>query len=173
VNFIFIHSRTFTAIAMIVMALTLFASSFTVNLILAETGKGEDIFKVILTVFGADKSKEDVVAIVTTSNGEASKVKLLDSAAPYVVPLNSSIADSGHLTEYIATFPNVTVNAGTEYKACILTTKDLNLICNTGQNSPASRPEFVDISLNATSNTPSDETISEESEGVEREGEGD
>ena len=172
-NFIFIQSRTFAAIAMIGMALTLFASSFTINLILAETGKGEDIFRVIMTVFGIDKSKGDVVAIVTTNNGEASKVKLLDSAAPYVVPLNSSTAGSGHLTEYIATFPNVTVNAGAEYKACILTTKDLNLICNTGQNSPASRPEFVDISLNATPTTPSDETISGESEGVEREGEGD
>jgi hypothetical protein len=42
---------------------------------------------------------------------------------------------------------------------------DLNMVCNTGQNSPASRPEFVDISLNATSTTLSDETISEESDG--------
>ncbi|MGB7677344.1 MAG: hypothetical protein WBL49_00920, partial [Nitrososphaeraceae archaeon] len=50
------------------------------------------------------------------------------------------------------------------YKACVLTTKDLNMVCNTGQNSPASRPEFVDISLNATSTTLSDETISEESD---------
>jgi hypothetical protein len=29
--------------------------------------------------------------------------------------------------EYVATFPNVTVNAGDEYKACVLTTKDLEL----------------------------------------------
>jgi hypothetical protein len=29
----------------------------------------------------------------------------------------------------------------------------LDLICNTGLNSPASRPEFVDISLNATTNS--------------------
>ena len=33
---------------------------------------------------------------------------------------------------------------------CVLTTKDLQLICSTGNNSPANRPEFVDISLNAT-----------------------
>ena len=32
----------------------------------------------------------------------------------------------------------------------MLTTKDLQLICSTGNNSPANRPEFVDISLNAT-----------------------
>src|SRR5918911_272618 len=44
----------------------------------AETGRGEDIFRVILTIFEADKSKGDVVAIVTANNGEASRVKFLD-----------------------------------------------------------------------------------------------
>ena len=60
------------------------------NPIQAETGKGEDIFKVIMTIFDVDKSKGDVVAIVTANNGEASRVKFLDSEAPYVVPINSS-----------------------------------------------------------------------------------
>ena len=135
--------------------LTLFAAIFAVTH--AETGKGEDIFRVIMTIFGVDKSKGDVVAIVTANNGEASRVKFLDSEAPYVIPINSSgggisggSGSSSHLVEYIATFPNITVNAGDEYKACVLTTKDLQLICSTGNNSPANRPEFVDISLNAT-----------------------
>ena len=133
--------------------LTLFATIFTVTPIHAETGKGEDIFRVIMTIFGVDKSKGDVVAIVTANNGEASRVKFLDSEAPYVIPINSSgggISGGSHLVEYVATFPNVTVNAGDEYKAFVLTTKDLQLICSTGNNSPANRPEFVDISLNAT-----------------------
>jgi hypothetical protein len=136
--------------------LTLFAPIFTVTPIDAETGKGEDIFKVIMTIFGVDKSKGDVVAIVTANNGEASRVKFLDSEAPYVIPINSSgggisgSSSGSHLVEYVATFPNVTVNAGDEYEACVLTTKDLQLICSTGNNSPANRPEFVDISLNAT-----------------------
>jgi len=140
------------------------------NPIQAETGKGEDVFKVIMTIFGVDKSKGDVVAIVTANNGEASRVKFLDSEAPYIVPLNSTAGDS-HLVEYVATFPNVTVNAGDEYKACVLTTKDLNsdgLICNTGQNSPANRPEFVDISLNATTTSPEDRLMEE---GEDRSGE--
>jgi hypothetical protein len=38
-----------------------------------------------------------------------------------------------------------------EYNACVITTKDLESIFKTGNNSPASRPEFVDLSLNATS----------------------
>jgi hypothetical protein len=32
-----------------------------------------------MTIFGVDKSKGDVVAIVTVNNGEASKVRFLDS----------------------------------------------------------------------------------------------
>jgi hypothetical protein len=36
------------------------------------------------------------------------------------------------------------------YEACVLPVKSLEPICTTGNNSPASRPEFVDISLNAT-----------------------
>jgi hypothetical protein len=46
---------------------------------LAETGQGDDIFRVTMTIFGVDKSKGDVVAIVTVNNGEASKVRFLDS----------------------------------------------------------------------------------------------
>src|SRR5215204_871908 len=136
-----------------VMILLTFVAIFKINLILAETGKGDDVFKVIMTIFGVDRSKGDLIAIITTNNGEASRVKFLDSEAPYVVPLNASAVDSELLVEYVATFPNVNVNAGEEYKACVMTTKDLNLICSTGQNSPASRPEFVDISLNAATTT--------------------
>jgi hypothetical protein len=33
--------------------------------------------KVIMTIFGADKSKGDVVAVVTVNNGKASKIKFL------------------------------------------------------------------------------------------------
>jgi hypothetical protein len=138
------------------------------NPIQAETGKGEDVFKVIMTIFGVDKSKGDVVAIVTANNGEASRVKFLDSEAPYVVPINSrgGGGSSSHLVEYVATFPNVTVNAGDEYKACVVPVKDLELTCKTGHNSPAARPEFVDISLNATTSA-AGETPEEEGGGGE------
>ena len=62
----------FTSLAGILgTLLTLFAAIFTVTPIHAETGKGEDIFKVIMTIFGVDKSRGDVVAIVTANNGEA------------------------------------------------------------------------------------------------------
>jgi hypothetical protein len=127
----------------------------------AETGKGKDVFKVIMTIFGVDKTKGDVVTIVT-SNGVA-KVKLLDAEAPYVIALNSSEGGGGNIIEYVATFPNVTVNAGDEYNACVLPVNDLALKCTTGQNSPASRPEFVDITL---SDTPTAANTTQESVGI-------
>lgn len=126
------------------------------NLVEAETGKGTDIFKVIMTIFGVENTKGDIVSIITVNNGEASRVKFLETEAfkPVSANLSSLVSTPGSgsevtTMEYVATFPNVTVNTGAEYKACIITTKVLELICETGHNSPASRPEFVDISLNA------------------------
>lgn len=112
----------------------------------AETGKGKDVFKVIMTIFGADKSNGDVVSIVTVNGGEASRVKFLD--------VDTTTTNPGSIIEYVATFPNVTVNADEQYKACVMPVKTLEPICTTGSNSPALRPEFVDISLNATSTSP-------------------
>jgi hypothetical protein len=51
------------------------------NPIKAETGKGTDIFKVIMTVFGVEDTKGDVVAIVTINSGEDSRVKFLETEA--------------------------------------------------------------------------------------------
>jgi hypothetical protein len=146
-----------SAILLLVGAI-LTTALFTTYTAQAETGKGTDVFRVIMTVFGVDKSKGDVVAIVTVNNGEASKVKMFESEAFPSLSTNLSSpapstvnppTDTG-IIEYVVTFPNVTVNSGAEYKACVVTTKDLDLICKTGHNSPASRPEFTDISLNET-----------------------
>jgi hypothetical protein len=131
----------------------------------AETGKGKDVFKVIMTIFGVDESKGDVVAIVTAKDEQA-KVKLFDASGPEVVPLNAT-EGGGHLIEYVATFPNLTVNSGDEYKACVATVKDLELICKSGNNSPAARPEFVDLSLNATGSNIEQVTVEEENSGEE------
>ena len=65
--------------------------------------------------------------------------------------VHNASGESGHVLEYVATFPNITVNSGDEYKACVLTVKDMNLKCGTGYNSPANRPEFIDINLDETS----------------------
>ncbi|MGA9166952.1 MAG: hypothetical protein WB053_06180 [Nitrososphaeraceae archaeon] len=131
-----------------VILTSLVVSGITASPVQAESGQGTDIFKVIMTIFGVDESNGDVIAIVTAKD-EAARVKLFDALGPEVVPLNAS-EGGGHLIEYVATFPNLTINPGEGYKACISTVKDLELICKTGNNSPASRPEFVDLSLNAS-----------------------
>jgi hypothetical protein len=128
------------ASTLVLASILTFAFVSTIATAKAETGKGDDVFRVIMTIFGVDKSKGDVVAILTVNNGEASKVRFLDSET----------AASGGIIEYVATFPNVTVNAAEPYEACVLPVKTLEPICTTGNNSPAARPEFVDISLNAT-----------------------
>jgi hypothetical protein len=108
-----------------------------------ETGKGTDVFKVILSLFDITPTTGDVVAIVTV-NGE-SKVKFFETEN---IAMNASTG--GGIQQYIATFPNVNVNVGDEYKACALLLADVSadsLLCKTGFNSPAKRPEFIDLSL--------------------------
>ena len=131
------------------------------NPIQAQVGTESEIFRVIMTIFGVDKSKGAVIAIITVNNGEASKVKLfesdtfpsLSSNASSMAPVTTtaSASDPG-IVEYVTTFPNVTVDSGQEYQACVITTKNLELICKTGFNSPAARPEFVDLSLETVNN---------------------
>jgi hypothetical protein len=108
----------------------------------SETEKKKDTFKVIMTIQGLDHNSGDIVTIVSV-NGE-SRVKLYDDSKTYINSVNASDGTGG-IIEYVATFPNLTVNVGDEYKVCVLTIKDSNLICQSGNNSPASRPEFVDL----------------------------
>jgi hypothetical protein len=138
-----------------VILTSLVVSGITASPVQAETGQGTDIFKVIMTIFGVNESNGDVIAIITAKD-EAARVKLFDALGPEVVPLNAS-EGGGHLIEYVATFPNLTINPGEGYKACISTVKDLELNCKTGNNSPASRPEFVDLSLNASGSDDDDD----------------
>jgi hypothetical protein len=167
------NSITILSLAGVVIILTSLIVSViivTVGPVQAETGQGADVFRVIMTIFGVDESKGDVIAIVTAKD-EAARVKLFDASGLEVVPLNAS-EGGGHLIEYIATFPNLTINSGEEYRACVATVKDLELICKTGNNSPATRPEFVDLSLNATSDGIQQTTVTATEEEEDSAGEG-
>jgi hypothetical protein len=144
-----ISTKPLTIIAIILSAVAIVSHTLAIEFSYAETGTGTDIFKVIMSVFGVEESKGDVVALVTVNNQE-SRVKFFDASTPELIPMNAS-GGSGHILEYVATFPNVIVNSGDEYKGCVLTVKDMNLKCGTGYNSPANRPEFIDISLGETS----------------------
>ena len=147
---------------------------FSVGMTEAETGIGSDIFKVVLTIIGADKAKTgDVVAIVTVN--DHAKVKFFELKSPDLIsnpsttsePSSSTETTDEKIIEYVATFPNVTVNSGDSYNACVLPLKSLKIVCSEGHNSPAKRPEFVDISLGSDkserSSSPDESTIANQS----------
>src|ERR687891_2361224 len=70
------------AVAIIaIMMVTVASQNVLVNLVHAETGQGTDIFRVIMTMFGVENTKGDVVTIVTVNNGESSRVKFLETEA--------------------------------------------------------------------------------------------
>ena len=108
----------------------------------SETEKKKDIFKVIMTIQGLNHDSGDIITIISVN--EESRVKLFDDSKTYIHSVNASDGTGG-IIEYVATFPNMTVGVGEEYKVCALTVKDSNLICQTGNNSPALRPEFIDL----------------------------
>jgi hypothetical protein len=128
---------------------------FQFNSASAETGSGTDIFRVIVTIIGADKdSTGDVVPMVTVN--DHSRLKLINVGdSPTAAGPSSS--NENNIIEYVATFPNVTVKAGDEYKTCVLPMKTLKLICVEGTNSPGKRPEIVDVNLNST--TPNSQAL--------------
>ena len=52
-------------IAIVLLTIAIISQNVSINLAYAETGTGTDIFKVIMSVFGVEESKGDVVALVT------------------------------------------------------------------------------------------------------------
>ena len=156
-------------VAAIAIMITVVSQNTLIKSADAETGKGADIFRVIMSVFGVENTKGDVIALVTVNNGESSKLKFLETEA--FKPVSSNLTSlvltpnpdsSAGIMEYVATFPNITVNAGDEYKACVMTTKGLELLCKTGHNSPASRPEFIDINLDEVTTSGTERSEKEE-----------
>jgi hypothetical protein len=103
--------------------------------------KTRDIFKVIVTLIGLNKTSGDIVSFVNV--GGITQVKTFNAAK--LVPMRGN---NGTL-EILFTFPNATINTGAKFRACTMLVKDLRMSCEKGQNSPALRPEFVDIYLSS------------------------
>jgi hypothetical protein len=117
--------------------------SYLANNAHAETGIGKDVFKVVVSVFGANKETGDILALVTVN--ENSKAKLFDSTSLGGTNITSTQTDNN--IEFVAAFPKVNVNPGDHYRSCVITPNTMHKYCKEGSNSPAKRPEFVDISL--------------------------
>jgi hypothetical protein len=118
--------------------------SYIVNNANAETGIGKDVFKVVVSVFGANKEIGDILALVTVNDNSKAKLFDLHSTSPLV---NASTTQNENVIEFVATFPKVAVNTGDSYRSCVITPNTMHQYCEEGSNSPAKRPEFVDITL--------------------------
>ncbi len=78
---------------------------------------------------------------------ENSRVKSFDLDSISLEPADYNSSQTGNAIEFVATFPNVIINTGDAYRACVLTLNTMDQHCEEGHNSLAKRPEFVDTSL--------------------------
>jgi hypothetical protein len=101
----------------------------------------KDIFKVIVTIYGLNKTSGDVVSFVNV-NG-TTQVKTFNAAKLLPMRGNDGTLDIAF------SFPNAIINTGVKFRACTLIVKDLLMSCGKGKNSPALRPEFVDTYLSS------------------------
>src|SRR5687768_6064102 len=81
--------RIVVLIAIVLLTIAIISQNVSINLAYAEKGTGTDIFKVIMSVFGVEESKGDVVALVAVNNQE-SKVKFFDASGSELIPMSAS-----------------------------------------------------------------------------------
>jgi hypothetical protein len=120
----------------------------------------EDVFKVIVTLFGVEPTAGNMVTFVTINN--ISTVKTFD-ASKYYIPIDGTTTTAttsyiktggsgdGGLVELHYSFPNATssIKSGDEFRVCAMVLKDLQMVCETGVNTPALRAENVDMYLDS------------------------
>ena len=107
----------------------------------AESGEGNDVFKVVVTLFGMTNSTEDVLTLANVK--DQTKIKLFNAEDP-----ENQGQDK---VSYTLTFPGIEVQDGDPYTVCTMSVKNFKLECDKGNNSPLNRPEFVDINVGGSS----------------------
>jgi hypothetical protein len=150
-------------VAVIAVIAILVQSSFNVGYAQETAVKEkEDVFKVIVTLFGVEPTTGNIVTFVTIDN--MSNVKAFD-AAKYYIPIDTTessnntinathgssngIEGSG-IVELNLAFPNATsIKSGDEFRVCSMVLKDLRMTCETGTNTAALRAENIDMYLDS------------------------
>lgn len=130
----------------LVVALIMSVGFTTVSLfgsVNAESGEGNDVFKVVVSLFGITNSTKDVLTLVSVE--DQTKIKLFNAEDP-----ENRGQDK---VSYTMTFPGIEVQDGDPYAVCTMTTDNFKLKCDKGNNSPLDRPEFVDINVGSGGST--------------------
>src|SRR6478735_5405832 len=78
--------------------------------VMAETGVGRDVFKIVVSLYGITDSSKDVITIASV--GDQTKVKLYNAG--------NSTSDK---VSYVFTFPGLTVENGQRYTVCTMSTE--------------------------------------------------
>jgi hypothetical protein len=142
--------KTYSLAIAVVLALGfgLLFGSIAPSKVMAETGVGKDVFKIVVSLYGITNSTKDVITIANV--GDQTKVKLHNAG--------NSTSDK---VSYVFSFPGLNVDDGERYNVCTMSTENFNLKCEHGQNSPFNRPEFVDINVSGKSSEKVSEKPSE------------
>jgi hypothetical protein len=135
--------KTYSLAIAVVLALGfgLLFGSIAPSKVMAETGVGKDVFKIVVSLYGITNSTKDIITIANV--GDQTKVKLHNSG--------NSTSDK---VSYVFSFAGLNVDDGERYNVCTMSTDNFNLKCEHGQNSPFSRPEFVDINVSGQNAVP-------------------
>jgi hypothetical protein len=141
-------SRFFTLAILLTLLFGFLLGNVAPSRVMAESGVGKDVFKIVVSLYGITDSTKDIITIANV--GDQTKVKLH--------PAGNSTSDK---VSYVFSFPGLTVEDGEKYNVCIMSTENFNLKCEHGQNSPFNRPEFVDINVSEKSSEKVSEKPSE------------
>jgi hypothetical protein len=133
-------------IATITLACLVWSSDDNWSNVSAETGQGKDIFRIVISLEGVNQSRTgDIVTVVRVNNETQVKSLDIDNFSSTSAANSSTI--NGGLIQYEINFPNVNVKSGDEYNACVFAAKTTTLVCKGASNSPAIRPEYVDLTV--------------------------
>jgi hypothetical protein len=130
-------SYTLASIVLLGLVLGFLLGNIAVSKVMAESGVGKDVFKVIVTLYGITNSTKDIVTMVNV--GDDTKVKLYSPENP--------TTEGSDKVSYTLAYPNMAVEDGETYTVCTMSTDNFKLKCENGENSPLDRPEFVDIKV--------------------------
>ena len=128
---------TFASVVLLRLVLSFLLGNIASSKVVAESGVGKDVFKVIVTLYGITNSTKDIVTIVNV--GDQTKVKLYSPENP--------TTEGSDKVSYTFAFPNMAVEDGQKFTVCTMSTDNFKLKCENGNNSPLDRPEFVDINV--------------------------
>jgi hypothetical protein len=132
---------SFASVMLLGLVLSFLLGNIAVSKVMAESGVGKDVFKVIVTLYGITNSTKDILTIINV--GDETKVKLYSPENP--------TTEGSDKVSYTFAYPNMAVEDGQTYTVCTMSTDNFKLKCENGKNSPLDRPEFVDIKVSENS----------------------